>query len=147
MEEREALERLQWRASLVADEYREQLLADPDAIDLPPTQIADGAVLVAEMDAAPAGFAVVLPRDDGDAELDGLFVEPALWRGGVGRRLVEAGVALARGFGAGELHVVAEPAAIGFYEACGFVTTGAAETRFGPAITMRRGIEADGPSA
>jgi GNAT superfamily N-acetyltransferase len=142
-DEREALEQLQWRASLVAEEYREQLLANPDAIDLPAEQLAQGAVLVADLEAQTAGFAVVLPRQDGDAELDGMFVKPALWRAGVGRRLLDAAAALARSRGAAVLHVIANPAAVGFYEACGFAESGVEQTRFGPATTMRREISAN----
>jgi hypothetical protein len=79
-----ALEDLQRRASLVAEEYREVLLAHPDAIALDPAEIAAGRVLVA---AGPAGellgFAAWLPLGEGEAELEGLFVEPARWRGGI----------------------------------------------------------------
>ncbi len=46
-------------------------------------------MIVVEHWGAPAGFAVVVPRDDGNADLDGPFVEPDLWRGGFGRKLVE----------------------------------------------------------
>jgi hypothetical protein len=31
------------------------------------------------------GFAAILPREDGDVELDALFVEPNTWRRGCGR--------------------------------------------------------------
>src|ERR1700674_2411504 len=86
--ERGALEALQWRASLMWEEYRDALLAHPDAIALPVEQI--GRTIVAELENKPLGFAVVLPRRDGDADLDGLFVEPANWRAGIGSRLVRA---------------------------------------------------------
>ena len=49
-EERETLEELQGRASLALPEYRAQLEAHPDAIHLPPAQVANGQVLVAELD-------------------------------------------------------------------------------------------------
>ena len=78
-EEREDLEALQWRASLMNDADRPNLEAHPDAIDLPVSQIASGQVWVAEMDGKVAGFAAVV-----DGELDGLFVEPELWRRGIG---------------------------------------------------------------
>jgi GNAT superfamily N-acetyltransferase len=131
-----ALEALQWRASLVWDEYRDALLAYPDAIELPASHIAEGHTLVAARDAGIIGFAVVLPRDDGDAELDGLFVEPSAWKTGIGRALVGecARVALERG--AKLLHVIANPLAEGFYRACGFVVTGQSPTRFSIALTM-----------
>src|SRR5690349_22083970 len=84
-EEHQALEDLQRRASLELDEYREQLLANPDAIHLPPAQIANGQVIVAEVDGEIVGFAAVV-----GGELDGLFVEPDLWGLGFGRTLVDA---------------------------------------------------------
>ncbi len=85
--ERSCLEALQWRASLANSGDRDSLLAHPDAIALPVQQIGDGHVFVAERDGAIVGFAAVLPRPDGDAELDALFVEPSLWKAGVGRLL------------------------------------------------------------
>ena len=94
--EREALEALQRRASLNNPGDRDALLAHPDAIVLPAEQIARGDVIVAELDGVIAGFAAVLEREDGQAELDGLFVEPDRWRGGIGRLLVEASCALAQ---------------------------------------------------
>jgi hypothetical protein len=68
--ERAALEALQWRASLVWDEYGGALLANPEAIELPDEQLTEGRTIVAELGDKVVGFAVVLPREDGDAELD-----------------------------------------------------------------------------
>ena len=136
--ERSALEALQRRASLVWEEYREALLAHPDAIELPDVQIRDGHVVVAVLTDRIAGFAVVLPREDGDAELDGLFVEPDLWRGGIGRRLIREAERLALRGNAKNLCVIGNPRAEKFYLACGFVTTGMHETRFGPGLVMRK---------
>ncbi len=136
-DERLALEELQRRASLEWDDYREALLAHPEAIELPLAQIEAGQVTVAEANGRVLGFSVVLPREDGDAELDGLFVEPKGWGQGVGRGLVEHGAKQARGAGAKALHVIASPRAEGFYARCGFQRTGETPTRFGPAILMR----------
>ncbi len=138
--ERRALEELQRRASLANEHDRASILAHPDAIDLPLAQIEARQVMVAERDGQTVGFAVVLPRDDGQAELDGLFVEPDLWKGGVGRRLVEDAARMGRAMNATALHVIANPHALGFYEACGFETIGSEATRFGPAILMRLSI-------
>jgi GNAT superfamily N-acetyltransferase len=135
--ERLALEELQRRASLEWDEYREALLAHPEAIELPLAQIEAGQVTVAEANGRLLGFSVVLPREDGDAELDGLFVEPRGWGQGVGRGLVEHAAARARTAGARSLHVIANPRAEGFYARCGFERTGETPTRFGPALLMR----------
>jgi GNAT superfamily N-acetyltransferase len=138
--ERLALEALQWRASLMLDEYRQALLAHPDAIQLPLEHIVKGRTLVAEINNRLAGFAVVLPRDDGDHELDGLFVEPALWRNGVGKRLVQAATEFAASRGAMNLYVVSSPFALDFYAACSFHLVGETQTRFGVARTMRKAL-------
>jgi GNAT superfamily N-acetyltransferase len=131
-EEHEELEALQWRASSELDEYRDQLMANPDAIHLPPAQIANGQVIVAEFDGQVAGFAAVV-----GGELDGLFVEPDLWGLGIGKALVDAATHEARRRGLA-LKVIAAPGARRFYESCGFSAEGEAETRFGPALRMTR---------
>lgn len=131
-DEREELEELQRRASLALPDYREQLLAHPDAIHLPPAQVANGQVLVAELDGRVAGFAAVV-----GGELDGLFVEPDLWRLGIGGALVAEATLVARRKGLA-LTVIANPSAREFYERCGFSLEGEAQTRFGPALRMSR---------
>jgi len=137
-DEAEALEGLQRRSSDVWAAYREQLAANPDAIELPQTFIDAGWVRVAVADdGSPIGFSVVIPTDDGVHELDGLFVEPDHLRGGVGRALVQDAAERAVRAGARVLEVTAGPAQ-GFYERVGFQVVGAAETRFGPAVRMRR---------
>lgn len=133
-DEREELEALQWRASLANEEDRPHLEAHPDAIHLPAEQIDRGEVLVADLNGRVAGFAVVVP-EDGHAELDGLFVEPDMWKRGIGAALVDAVTHEARRRGLA-LMVVANPAALGFYERCGFALEGEAQTRFGPALRM-----------
>jgi N-acetylglutamate synthase-like GNAT family acetyltransferase len=136
LHEREALEDLQLQASLMGVADRADLLANPDVIDLPVDQIADGNVYVCEADGEIVGFGVVLPRADGQAELDGLFVRPDLWGEGYGRLLLEHGEGLARAAGASRLHVVANTQALDFYRACGFEPLGMAQTRFKPAPMM-----------
>lgn len=131
-EERLALEDLQWPASLDLPDYRRQLIANPDAVHLPPAQIANGQVIVAEMDGGIAGFAAVV-----GGELDGLFVEPDLWGRGIGRALVDAAAHEARKRGLA-LSVIANPSVRRFYESCGFSVEGEAQTRFGPAIRMTK---------
>ena len=135
-EEQRQLEELQRRASLALGEYRTQLEAEPDAVELPIEQIERGSVLVAELDDRVAGFAVVLIDED-MAELDGLFVEPDLWKRGIGASLVDVAVREARRQGLA-MTVVANPSARGFYEKCGFAFEGEAQTRFGPALRMSR---------
>jgi GNAT superfamily N-acetyltransferase len=79
-----------------------------------------------------AGFAAVV-----GGELDGLFVEPKLWGCGIGRALLDRATHDARCKGL-PLTVIANPAALGFYEKCGFVVERDAQTRFGPALRMSR---------
>jgi GNAT superfamily N-acetyltransferase len=131
-EEREELEELQRRASLALPDYRAQLEEHPDAIHLPPAQIANGQVMVAELGGRVVGFAAVV-----GGELDGLFVEPELWRRGVGAALVEEATHSARNRGL-TLTVIANPAAREFYEKCGFSVESEMQTRFGPGLRMSR---------
>jgi GNAT superfamily N-acetyltransferase len=131
-EEHDELEELQRRASLELPEYRDQLIAYPDAIYLPEGQIANGQVIVAEVGSEIVGFAAVV-----GGELDGLFVEPDLWGHGIGRTLVEAATHEARRRGL-SLSVVANPRAQKFYESCGFTVEGEEQKRFGPALRMTK---------
>lgn len=137
------LESLQARASLNNPGDRDALLQHPDAIDVPLGQIAGGHVFVAERDGAIVGFAAVLPREDGAAELDALFVEPALWRTGIGTALIEHGIALAKVRRASVLHVIGNPHAEAFYKSHGFERKGTFKTRFGYATLLERRIPAD----
>ena len=136
--EQKALEALQWRASLSNPGDRDALLANPDAIELPLDQISAGGVFIAERGDVIVGFAAVLPRPDGQTELDGLFVEPAMWRCGVGRSLVAHCGEFARAQGVVALHVVGSRQAKDFYSACGFEIVGEHQTRFGVGIAMQK---------
>lgn len=132
------LEALQWRASLNNPADREALLAHPDAIVIPDEQVAAGRVFVAVLDRSIAGFAALETRDDGDVELDGLFVEPSFQRRGIGRTLVDFCAAWARARGSAALHVTGNPHACAFYEANGFEHAGRVATRFGEGLLMKR---------
>ena len=91
--EQKELEALQWRASLNNPGDREALLAHPDAIELPLEQIKNGGVFVAEIAGSTTGFAAILPRKDGDFDLDALFVEPGAWRQGNGEHVLAGNMA------------------------------------------------------
>ena len=138
--ERKSLEGLQWRASLKNPGDSEALLANRDAIELPVGQIEGGGVFVAEAAEGVVGFAAILPREDGDFELDALFVEPSAWRKGVGRALVQHCASAARAAGAESLHVIGNPHAEGFYTACGFNTLGTKQMRFGIGLLMKKAL-------
>ena len=134
------LERLQMRASLANEGDRDALLAHPDAIQVPVEQIAGGRVFVSEWEGAIVGFAAIEPRQDGDSELDGLFVEPRMQRRGIGQSLIELCAEVVRKQGSRAIHVVGNPHATEFYSACGFEVIGTTETRFGPGILMRKPV-------
>jgi N-acetylglutamate synthase-like GNAT family acetyltransferase len=138
LSEQSQLEELQRRASLTNAGDRDALLAHPDAIELPREHILAGSVFVLERNGAIAGFAALQPRSDGGSELDGLFVEPTMQRCGIGRSLVEHCCEVARSQGLAFLHVIGNPHAEDFYRACGFRLSGTTQTRFGPALLMRR---------
>jgi GNAT superfamily N-acetyltransferase len=136
--EKQELEALQWRASLNNPGDRAALLANPDAIAIPDAQIEAGSVFVAETAETIVGFAAILPRADGDQELDALFVEPDRQRSGIGRKLVEYCAQAARGQGSRALHVIGNPHAEAFYNSCGFQLRGHERTRFGVGLLMCR---------
>ncbi|MEO8306960.1 MAG: GNAT family N-acetyltransferase [Pseudomonadota bacterium] len=136
--DRASLEALQWRASLQNPTDREALLANPDAIMLPVQQIIENRVFVAEQGGKIMGFSAILPREDGNSELDALFVEPGSWRQGIGRALVDHSSTSAKSTGASYLHVVGNPHAEQFYKACGFESFGTERTRFGVGLLMKR---------
>lgn len=139
-EEREALEALQMTASLADEAYRQALLDNPEAVHLPMEQIEAGQVVLAEDESGLLGFCVVLPREDGQAELDGLFTRPDAWGRGVGRALTQDALHRAAAMGAVTLHVIASPEARGFYERLGFEFISDTPTLFGPAISMARSV-------
>jgi RimJ/RimL family protein N-acetyltransferase len=116
--------------------YREEILAHPDAIEIPLAVIGDGCARVAVVAGRIVGFSIVLPRADGLAELDGLFVKPELMGRGVGHALMEDAFSIARDQGVQRIEVTSNPRAVGFYERIGFVADGLAPTRFGPALRM-----------
>jgi GNAT superfamily N-acetyltransferase len=134
-----SLEALQRRSSDIWEEYRQQLEAHPDAIELSGEFVDRGWVRVAVDDDGLLGFSVVVPTNPLVHELDGLFVEPEQMSRGIGRALVEDAVMRAQQGGAEALEVTAGPAQ-GFYERVGFRLIGVAQTRFGPAVRMRRGF-------
>lgn len=139
--ERQVLEALQRRASLANPGDRDAISAHPEAIEIPIHQLEAGQVHVAERRGVPVGFAVILLRDDGDTELDALFVEPSVWRQGVGQRLLRHCEAAARSLGSPALCVIGNPHAGEFYVASGFKSIGACATRFGEGILYRKTLD------
>lgn len=125
---------LQRRASLVGEtgEVLQRLLDEPELIDIDEELLANNEVIVAEIGSTIVGFASFIAQDGNDAELDGLFVEPSHWRQGIGRTLIEAVERELVAWQATRLRVVANPNALAFYTALGFVTVGEEKTPLGP---------------
>lgn len=138
-----ALVAIVWKTVMASERDRDTLLAHPEAVQVPVEQSTPTTACVADAAGTTAGFAVVLPRPDGDAELDGLFVDPAMQRLGIGRRLIERIKELARAMGASTLHVVAGEDALAFYRSVGFIETGVTETQFGKAPVMLLNLNKD----
>lgn len=133
-DDRTGLIELQRRASLASegDEVRQQLLDNPDLIDLDPEMIARNEVFVAETAGRVVGFATIMAHEGNDAELEGIFVEPRERRKGIGRALLHQIEREAVAWRANRLHVTASRNAETFYRQAGFVVTGETETPLGP---------------
>ena len=136
VEEIGALEHLQERASMIWDDDRPFLLANPGVIVVPLEQVRDGLVRVAVDGEAMLGFSAVLPLTPEAVELDGLFVDPDHMRQGIGAALVADVAATAKAGGAIRLEVTANTNALAFYEREGFVVVGEVMTQFRPAPRM-----------
>jgi GNAT superfamily N-acetyltransferase len=95
------------------------LAACRDDLTLSREDIASSTVYVCDGVDAPSGFYRLVPQDDGVAELDALFVEPAAMGQGVGRRLFRHAIATAAQLGCTELVWQSDPQAEGFYLAMG----------------------------
>ena len=134
--ERFVLQELQRRSALEHADTRAALLAQPELIELPAWHIPH--TLVAENRGEILGFAVVLPRKDGEAELDGLFVDAGRWREGIGAALVAAAAEAAADAGAAALHVIANLNALAFYRASGFIDGARIDMNLAEALEMHR---------
>jgi GNAT superfamily N-acetyltransferase len=122
-------------ASLSNAGDRDNLLARPEFLILGPEALAEGRTYVAEEGGSLAGFAS-WAEADGITELEDLFVHPGWMRRGIATALVHRIAQVMRARGVERLEVTANPDAMGFYRAAGFVDCGAAETYFGTAPRM-----------
>jgi short subunit dehydrogenase-like uncharacterized protein/ribosomal protein S18 acetylase RimI-like enzyme len=120
------------RASLSNAGDRDNLLAHPEYLVLGPEGLAEGRTHVAEQDGSVVGFAT-WAETAGTIELEDLFVDPGSMRRGIATALVSCIAEVLRARGAERLEVTANPHAMGFYRAVGFIDCGVAETNFGAA--------------
>jgi GNAT superfamily N-acetyltransferase len=105
---------------------RADLALSPEAVNSSPVYVSlntGGAV---------TGFYRLIRRNDGLAELDSLFVEPAAIGQGVGRRLWEHAIDTARSLGCDALEFQSDPHAEGFYLAMGAARCGESESTVTP---------------
>jgi len=123
------------RASLSNAGDRDNLLAHPEYLILGPEGLAEGRTHVAEEDGSVVGFAT-WAETAGTIELEDLFVDPGYMRRGIASTLVSRIAEVLRTRGAQSLEVTANPHALGFYRAAGFIECGTAETEFGAAPRM-----------
>jgi GNAT superfamily N-acetyltransferase len=122
-------------ASLSNAGDRGNLLAHPGYLILGPEGLAEGRTHVAEEEGSLVGFATWNVAG-GVTELEDLFVDPGWRRRGIARALVSRIASVVREQGADRLEVTANPHALGFYRAAGFIDCGVAETDFGVAPRM-----------
>ena len=126
-------------ASLSNAGDRDNLLAHPEHLILRPEGLAEGRTYVAEEDGSLVGFATWIEAD-GTIELEDLFVHPGWMRRGIATALVKRVGGVLRARGVQRLEVTANPHALGFYNAAGFIDCGVAETDFGAAPRMMLAI-------
>src|SRR5262249_15572815 len=126
-------------ASLSNAGDRDNLLAHPESLVLGPEGLAEGRTYVAEEDGSLAGFATWIEAG-GIFELEDLFVDPDRMRRGIATALVNHIAQVLRARGAEHLEVTANPHAMGFYRAAGFIDCGVAATAFGTAPRMALAI-------
>lgn len=137
LSERESLNDIQVRVSLMWPDYRRRLFDDPDWIGVDEQHIHEGRVLVIESRGEAAGFLTVHAREDGDAEIR-LFVDPGHWGSNIPHLLVEAAADFARDDGADHLWVVTTEAGVAFYEGFNFERAGQEITAHGPHVSLLR---------
>ena len=123
------------RASLSNAGDRGNLLAHPEYLILGPEGLAEGRTHVAERDGSVVGFAT-WAETAGTMDLEDLFVDPDYMRRGIATALVNRIAEVLRARGAERLEVTANPHALRFYRAAGFIDCGVAETEFGVAPRM-----------
>ena len=97
-----------------------------EELTVTPSRMAEGEYWVAETDVICGCACLVENLEGGSGEVHAFFIDPAFQRRGVGRMLWLKVVELAKSKGITTLHLEADPFAVPFYEAMGFVVVGEA---------------------
>jgi GNAT superfamily N-acetyltransferase len=138
--DRPELQRVFEAASLSNVDDAPLLRAHPEYLVFPGDGIADGRTRVAvggpPDDERLLGFATVLVDNAGELDLEDLFVDPDWHRNGIASALIADAVDAARAAGYERLWVTANPHALGFYRAVGFVEIGQMQTALGSGPRM-----------
>jgi ribosomal protein S18 acetylase RimI-like enzyme len=141
MEDLPELQRVYKSASLSNEGDAPLLQASPEFLVFAGEGIADGRTRVVvegigEVTAV-LGFATVRTDEDGEADLEDLFVDPRCRRRGIARWLVLDAVSAVRELGHARLLVTANPHAMAFFSAVGFVEIGRTSTELGSGSRMQ----------
>jgi GNAT superfamily N-acetyltransferase len=114
------------------------LRAHPEFLHFTGEAVAEGRtrVAVSSRTGGILGFATVAEGDDGDVELEDLFVDPRWHRSGVARSLVVDTVEGLRESGCHRLWVVGNRQALAFYRAVGFIGGDAVATELGEGLRL-----------
>jgi GNAT superfamily N-acetyltransferase len=97
-----------------------------------------GCVQVAEdQDGTVVGVvAVTMTALQSITALHGLYVDPSIWKHGIGRLLFKAAVTRTKAVKAGALMIYAEPTAAGFYERMGAIRVGEGPFFYSPEMVL-----------
>ena len=117
-----------------SDEFMERCRAE---LAIHAEQMAPSRMTVAEVEGRAVAVAT-LEGEPPEAELGSLFVDPDMIGKGVGRRLLQHMVEMARGIGARTMVLDADPNAEPFYEAMGFARAGVVPSGSIPGRTLNR---------
>ena len=135
------LQRVYAAASLSNENDAPLLLARPEFLDFDGDGIVEGRTRVVVEDergqGRVLGFATVADDEHGEPDLEDLFVDPLFRRRGIARRLVLDATRTVGASGRAHLFVTANPHALDFYTAVGFVGIGSTDTELGSGWRMR----------
>jgi GNAT superfamily N-acetyltransferase len=128
-------------ASLANPDDREMLQARPDLLEFSDEVIGQGHCRVAiDVEGRVVGFSSYLLQAE-HVELVDLFVDPSMWRHGVGRALIDDVVTVTRDGPSARIEVTANTNALAFYEGTGFVLDHPADTELVPGLRMHLDVE------